>query len=466
MKIRTKLTLIFTCVTAFLILLLSLAIYYFSLLYTERAFYDQLKERLNITAQVYLKKDEVDARIYQEIREKFLRSLPEESEEVYSISKEPRLVDEPYTWHYPEEVYRQIMAHKYHQFTYGKMQAAGRLYSDNQGEFLIIVRAYDQFGNNKLHNLRNVLITGFLFSTVFVYVLGRFLAYHALKPIKAIVRQVKEISASSLDLRLHEGNGRDEISELSHTFNNMLDRLENAFEMQKTFITNASHELRNPLTAILGEVEITLNKSRSEREYVQSLQKVSIEAERLQSLTTSLLSLSKSGVKPKDLQVEPIRMDEFVWEVKTLIDQKNPSNGVVLEFPDLPEDADLLVLEANGMLLKTAFLNILENACKFSGNGKVQFQVQADRAGIRVSVTDGGVGIPEAELEHILQPFYRCSNARGFKGFGIGLALTHRIIKLNGGSLEIRSQLNKGTCVSVFFPGLPDNQRAAAPKLK
>jgi nitrate/nitrite-specific signal transduction histidine kinase len=195
---------------------------------------------------VYLKKDEVDTRIYQEIREKFLRSLPEESEEVYSVNKEPRLVDEPYTWHYPEEVYRQIMVHKYHQFTHVNMQAAGRLYSDNQGEFIIIVRAYDQFGSNELHNLRNVLITGFLFSTIFVYVLGRFLAHHVLKPIKAIVRQVKEISASNLDLRLHEGNGRDEISELSHTFNNMLDRLENAFEMQKTFITNASHELRKP----------------------------------------------------------------------------------------------------------------------------------------------------------------------------------------------------------------------------
>ena len=100
MKIRTKLTLIFTCVTAFLILLLSLAIYYFSLLYTERAFYDQLKERLNITAQVYLKKDEVDARIYQDIRERFLRSLPQESEEVYSISKGSRLIYEPKERHH------------------------------------------------------------------------------------------------------------------------------------------------------------------------------------------------------------------------------------------------------------------------------------------------------------------------------------------------------------------------------
>jgi signal transduction histidine kinase len=182
------------------------------------------------------------------------------------------------------------------------------------------------------------------------------------------------------------------------------------------------------------------------------LQKVSFEAERLQSLTASLLSLSKFGVKSQDLHVEPIRVDEFVWQLKALMDQQNPSNGVALELPDLPEDADLLVLEANEMLLTTAFLNILENACKFSGNGKVQLQLRADPTGIRVAVVDQGVGIPEAEIEHILEPFYRCSNARGFKGFGIGLALAHRIIQLNGGRMEISSRLNIGTCVSVFFP--------------
>jgi signal transduction histidine kinase len=452
MKIRTKLTLIFTGVTAFLILVLSLAIYYFSLRYTRQAFYDLLRERIDITAQVYLKKDEVDARIYQEIREKFLRSLPEESEEVYSLDKKPRLVHDSYAWNYPEEVYDQIITRGYHPFSVGKMQAAGRRFLDNQGEFIIIVRAYDQSGERMLGNLRNILVIGFLFSTLFVHVLARFLAYQAMKPMTAIVRRVKEISAASLDLRLPEGDGRDEISELSHTFNGMLDRLEGAFEMQKTFITNASHELRNPLTAILGEVEITLNKSRAVREYVHSLQKISTEAERLQLLTTSLLSLSKSGMKPQDLHVEPIRMDEFVWELKALLDEKMPAHSVEIELGDLPGDADLLVREGNGMLLKTAFLNILENACKFSGNAPVRLQLRADETGVQLTVIDQGVGIPEAEIERILEPFYRCSNARGFKGFGIGLAMAQRIIKLNGGSLRISSRLNRGTRVQVFFP--------------
>ncbi len=232
----------------------------------------------------------------------------------------------------------------------------------------------------------------------------------------------------------------------------MLQRLETSFEMQKTFIANASHELRNPLTAILGEVEVTLHQNRSEREYIHSLRKISGEAERLQNLTANLLSLSKSNVKRQDLQLEDIRMDEFVWEMKVLIHQKIPKNCVLIEIKDLPEDSELLVLKANKMLLKTAFSNILENACKFSGNAKVHLQLRANEQGIEVSVEDGGIGIPKEEIENILEPFYRCSNARGFKGFGIGLPLSHKIIRLNGGVMRITSELNKGTRVNVFFP--------------
>jgi signal transduction histidine kinase len=145
-------------------------------------------------------------------------------------------------------------------------------------------------------------------------------------------------------------------------------------------------------------------------------------------------------------------MDEFVWELKALMDEKIPANCVEIELGDLPPDADLLVWEGNAVLLRTALLNILENACKFSGNAKVRLQLRADEAGVQLTVIDRGVGIPEAEIERILEPFYRCSNARGFKGFGIGLAMAHRIIKLNGGGLEISSRLNRGTSVRVFFP--------------
>jgi len=451
MKIRTKLTLIFTTLTAFLILVLSLSIYYSSLSFARRAFFDQLRKRTDITAQVYLRKDETDARLYQQMRAMFVRSLPEEDEQIYNLRRQP-LIPGQTAWPYPDEVFRNIAERGYAEFDAGRKQAAGQLFPDDQQQYIIIVEAFDESGYNRMRDLRNILVASFLLSIVFVYVLGRFLSYHALKPIKSIVRQVNEISASNLNLRVPEGDGKDEISELSHTFNSMLDRLETSFELQRNFISNASHELRNPLTAILGEVEVTLHKSRPEREYVQSLRKISGEAERLQTLTSSLLNLSRSSQQRKDLLLEEIRMDEFLWELKVLIDQKVPGNCVAIELPDLPDDPDLLVLRANKMLLKTAFTNILENACKFSGNARVQLQLRADGQGIGVTVTDNGIGIPKEEIAKVLEPFYRCSNARSFKGFGIGLSLTHKIIRVNRGVLHIASEPNKGTQVQVLFP--------------
>ncbi len=450
MKIRTKLTLIFTTLTAFLILVLSLSIYYSSLSFTRQAFYEQLQQRTEIMVQVYLRKNELTPELYRQVREKFLRSLPEEDERIYDLRRRPFIAGQR-AWNYPERVYREILEHGYLEFEVGRKQASGLLFRDEQAQYLIIVEAFDESGYNRMRDLRNILIASFLLSIVFVYVLGRFLSYHALKPIKSIVRQVNEIGASNLNLRVPAGNGKDEISELSGTFNNMLDRLETSFELQRTFIANASHELRNPLTAILGEVEVTLHKSRPEGEYVQSLRKISAEAERLQALTTSLLSLSRSGQPRKDLRTEEIRMDEFLWELKVLMDQKVPGNGVAIDLGDLPEDSDLLVLRADKTLLRTAFSNILENACKFSGNARVQLQLRADEQGIGVTVEDSGIGIPKEEVDKVLEPFYRCSNARSFKGFGIGLSLTHKIIKVNRGVMHIASEQNKGTRVQVFF---------------
>ncbi|CAA9328533.1 MAG: Two-component system sensor histidine kinase [uncultured Cytophagales bacterium] len=451
MKIRTKLTLIFTTLTAFLILALSLSIYYSSLGFTRRAFYEQLQQRTEIMVQVYLRKNELTPALYRQVREKFLRSLPEEDERIYDLRRQSFIAGQR-AWTYPEEVYREILEHGYLEFEVGRKQASGLLFRDEQAQYLIIVEAFDESGYHRMRELRNTLAAGFLLSIVFVYVLGRFLSYHALKPIKSIVRQVNEIGASNLNLRVPAGNGKDEISELSATFNSMLDRLETSFELQRTFIANASHELRNPLTAILGEVEVTLHKSRPEGQYVQSLRKISAEAERLQALTTSLLSLSRSGQPRKDLRTEEIRMDEFLWELKVLVDQKVPGNGVAIELGDLPEDSDLLVLRADKMLLQTAFSNILENACKFSGNARVQLQLRADGRGIGVTVEDHGIGIPKAEVDKVMEPFYRCSNARSFKGFGIGLSLTHKIIKVNRGVMHIASEQHKGTRVQVFFP--------------
>jgi HAMP domain-containing protein len=265
--------LIFTTLTAFLILMLGLSVYYSSRSFTRRAFFDQLRRRTEIMVLVYLQKNDLTPELYRQVRVKLIRALPEEAEKIYNLRRQPVFVASQEAWDYPKGMFGRIVEAGYLDFDAGHKQAVGRLFTEDGQRYLVVVEAYDESGTRRMAELRNILLVSFLLGIGFVYVLGRFLSYHALKPIKSIVRQVNEISASNLNLRVPQGDGKDEISELSGTFNNMLDRLETSFELQRNFISNASHELRNPLTAILGEVEVTLHKSRPEGEYVQSLRK-------------------------------------------------------------------------------------------------------------------------------------------------------------------------------------------------
>ncbi|MBP1652745.1 MAG: histidine kinase, partial [Bacteroidetes bacterium] len=217
---------------------------------------------------------------------------------------------------------------------------------------------------------------------------------------------------------------------------NMLDRLETAFETQNNFVSNASHELGTPLTAIIGEAELALNKQRSDAEYRQSIQVILGEAERLEHITKSLLRLAQTGFGGKGQQRERIRVDELIFSVKDTIDQINPDNKVL----------------GDAQLLHLAFSNIVQNACKYSDNHPVSVALAATDTNIILLIQDQGIGIPASELPFIYDPFFRASNTSGYKGYGIGLPLSRNIIRLHGGNIIVNSQQGKGTEIRITLP--------------
>lgn len=271
-------------------------------------------------------------------------------------------------------------------------------------------------------------------------------------PISNITQRVNDISATNLHLRLDIKNKKDELGQLASTFNTMLDRLETSFEIQSNFISNASHELKNPLTAILGEIEISQNKERTADEYKTSLNKIEVEAARLDVLISSLLKLAQTEFDNKGLIIEPIRIDELLLSVKQNFNNIHPENNIVFDFSLLPENPDALIIQGNKSLLSIAFSNVLDNAGKFSGNQKVIIKIETTSKTVQITITDMGMGIPKDELKNIFEPFYRATNVRGVKGFGVGLPLTYRIVKLHSGQLQIDSDVEKGTVVKFSFP--------------
>ncbi|QCX38862.1 HAMP domain-containing histidine kinase [Aureibaculum algae] len=449
MQIRTKITSVFIVLTSLFLTAVFIIIYLVSKDYTEREFYLRLSQRATIAAEGYLEEDELNSDIYEDIRVKHLQTLPNEKEVIYPVDAKLKKPLKALDNSLPDSFYDKIFRNGYAELKQNEYYYTGLLYHDNQGDFIVVLSATDLYGFGKLDNLRDTLIFAFLISIAFISIFGTYYAKQALSPISKIIKEVNTIRAENLSLRLNTADGKDELAELSTTFNKMLDRLQISFDLQSNFINNASHELRNPLTAILGQIEIALYKPRSADYYLNILNKIDREASRLDFLVNGLLKLAKTDFDSKGFVIDAIRIDELVLDIKKNLDVSIPDNKIKIDFEGLPENEDAITVLGSDSLLRVALSNILENACKFSDYKKVTLKLISETGNIIVLINDEGVGIPDDELKNIFEPFFRASNVREIDGFGFGLPLAYRIIKMHSGEIRVVSQINRGTMVKI-----------------
>lgn len=452
MRLRTKITTVFIVLTSLFFTGVFILIYIVSKEYTENEFYLRLSQRATIAAEAYLEADEFNSDIYADIRIKHLQTLPNEKEVIYPVDAKLKKPLATFDNTLPSRFFQEIFDNEYAELKKADYFYTGLLFRDKEGDFIVVLSATDLYGFAKLDNLRNTLVTAFFVSIVFIFILGNYYAKQALSPISRIINEANSIRAENLSHRLKQVKGNDELAKLSQTFNNMLDRLQLSFDLQSNFINNASHELRNPLTAILGQTEIALDKERTAAEYHSILSKISTEASRLDFLINGLLKLAKTDFDSKGADIEEIRIDQLVLELKQNLDVAIPANQIMLDFNELPHSEDAITLLGSDSLLRVALSNIFENACKFSGNQRVLIKIISDSGYILVSIKDEGVGIPEDELKNIYEPFFRASNVRDINGFGFGLPLAYRIIKMHSGDISVISQKDKGTLVKIKIP--------------
>jgi len=317
-----------------------------------------------------------------------------------------------------------------------------------------IAAAKDLDGLNRLRDLRIALAVGFLIATLLTLLAGTLFSRQALQPVSKIVDKVEEITASNLDLRIAEGAGKDEIAEVAQTFNRMLDRLESSFDAQKQFVSHISHELRTPMAAIIGELEITVGKERSPAEYEQVIQLVLKDARRIVRLSDGLLDLARASYDQTEIAFKDIRLDELLLDTRSAVLKANPDYGVNIIFEREIEDDRFLSVKGNAYLLKVAFYNLLENGCKFSDDHEASVAITFHTVNTILRFADHGIGIAPDDLAQIFTPFYRGANKGYAEGHGIGLSLTAKIIQLHRGTLEVHSRVNEGTTFTVELPHL------------
>lgn len=451
MKTQNKIALVFFLTTLSVITLIIGSVYYLTNKYSFTDFYKRLEIRAVVTAKSQLDSTHQQTSALKEMKDTHLEKLPEEKEYIITLTPETNLKAESEKMKLPLSLLEEIIKEGQGNYKRNNVFYAGISYG-NDPKHIVVYSAENYYVSHHLSYLRNISIIAVIVATLIALMISIQFSKHVFNPVKSITGRVKDIGSTNLHLRLKTTMENDEINQLASTFNNMLDRLETAFETQNNFISNASHELGTPLTAIIGETDVALARPRKPEEYVETLKIISEEAERLNEITKSLLLLARSGFNGYKQKFEMVRLDQLLWEAKETFDKINPDNQLQLNFDLMPEDHTKLKISGNEQLLQLAFTNIIANACKYSRNQPVKVSIGASNSKVILVVQDQGIGIPENELKYIYDPFFRASNTGNFNGYGIGMPLTRNIVRIHNGDIHVSSKINEGTIVKLSFP--------------
>lgn len=452
MQIRTRLTIQFAVLVSSILLLSFLAIYYFTYLNTSEDFYERLQSKARSSARLLLSEPQVNSDLLK-VFDKTGRDLIF-NENIVIFDERNRLMyanTDSLSLHVSKYWLNEIRRSDQIRYTDGDFKVIGVSYKYPFGKAVVILGAPDVIGDINLSNLRTVLAIIFLVISAIVAIAGLIFSKRALFPISKVMNEVEGILPQKLDTRLAVPNQQDEIGRLTTTFNKLLDRIEYAFQIQKTFIANVSHEMKNPLTKISSQLEVSLLKSRTAEEYQSTLHSVLEDIRELTQLSNSLMELAKISENQREMLTERVRLDEMLWDARTNLVQANKSFKIINILDALPEDDTWLEIMGNPTLLRTAFINLMENACKFSSDQSVYVSLIASKVSVTIEFADNGKGIPVEDQSLVFQPFFRGENTAQVKGSGIGLSLVERITKLHNGTIAIFPNLPTGTRFILTF---------------
>jgi signal transduction histidine kinase len=453
MQIRSRLTLQFIFITAGIFILALFFIYLQFRNHTRNEFFMVLESNARMTADMILRyEDELKPLAVQNSREGSSHKLPySENIMIYNNAFQRVFAINAYEAPLATKTLETIRKIKSDRFVNGKFEAFGALVTSPSGREYIVV-SEGVFDDSRLRQLRNILSITFLLIIGSVAAGGWFYAGQALRPVSKIVEEVDGLLPTDLSKRVRTSAENDELSHLVTTFNHLLDRIEHAFRMQRSFISNVSHELKNPLAAMDAQLQLALHKSLSPDDYQQILKSLHDDVRGLTDTAEKLLQLAKLNSEAAEIVFSDIRLDEIILQSRDMLQKMHPEYAVVLEIKDMPESEELLLIKANEPLLRTALLNLFDNGCKFSPDHKVRVNIRfSDKGAHTVCIQDNGPGIPAQDLKRIFEPFFRSTSNMHIKGSGVGLSLVESILRLHKISIDVESGIGNGTIFKLRF---------------
>lgn len=320
---------------------------------------------------------------------------------------------------------------------------------NNERYFIQVFRPY-------YHEQRIMKIFSFVFITVNIlgiliaFGIGKFISKKLLKPVVDISQTAERISINDLSQRINIPVADDEIKELAVTFNDMISRLQISFDKQKQFISDASHELRTPISVIQGYANLMDRWGKSDPEILQeSIDSIKDETEHMSMLVKKLLFLARGEKNMKDEQMKSLVLNNVISDVIKEINVMDIKNKI-----EFSEKSDLEIF-GDYDLIKQMIWIFLENAVKYSSNeSEIHILIYSENKNAVIEIKDNGIGIKQEDIPFIFDRFYRGDKSRSKEtpGTGLGLSIASLIIKQHKGKVEVESEYQQGTTFKIFIP--------------
>lgn len=455
MQIKYRITLVYTLIVSVILLLLCGSVYFLASQTSLEHFQERLLNKAVSTVELLQIEDfnpEKIAKINQaspsSLARKSLTVYDYKYDETFSISDSnemPILLK--------DDILEKTRRNKFLYFKEGNRDAVAIHYTDKMYDYIVAVAAFDDGRVEWLTKLSRILIIAFFCSIAIVLITGYMFSLTLVGSISALTDRVNHISLRDISMRLDTGDEKDELQKLAGTINLLLDRLQQSFETQRRFIANASHELSTPLTAITSQLDVALQRERTNEDYKRVMRSVKDDMRRLGLLVKSLLEIAKASGSSGGIELSVVRVDELLMGLPIEMKRISPLYDVQLVFDEFPDIESSFSVYGNEALLYSTYRNIVHNACKFSKDNKAVVHLKFTKEMIVVEITDKGPGISPEDKEHIFQPFFRGNKQDSrIHGTGLGLALAHTIINLHKGRIELDTELGKGSTFKIFLP--------------
>lgn len=453
MKIRNKILIYFSSIVILLIGITFLVIYIFYSENREEEFQQRQKQKISTTLYFLSEIKKTDKELIEAVDQLTINDLFDEKLLLFNAKKELIYASVDDT---PVPISKEMLSelnsnNRWIEAKDGLYDVVGTYLEKDGVTFYGISKAYDTFGYAKLFFLRNTLLIAFLIITTSVVIVSFYLAKRISKPLAHLAAILSSYRLGEDHLSENIATTTKEISYLNEKFNELVKRTHEAFAFQKDSIHHISHQLKTPIAVLISELE-RIKGSKDYENLNSELESQIIRTKSLADIINVLLEISKAG-SGQAINKEEVRIDEIIFDIIEELNTLYPDFNFEINYAPEEPNVNMLVLNVNEMLIRQAFLNLLNNCISYSSGSKAEVKIDCSKNNeLRIFIINTGKTVSEAEKKYLFTHFFRGENSWGKTGFGLGLVLTQKIINLNSGNITYSNPSPNLNVFTISFP--------------